>query len=59
MAILTVIFLTLPLCGQVRLLADLGLSREPIKPTWLLWPESELHRAVTWDPDVITSDLQV
>lgn len=59
MVVLIVIFLTLHMCDQVRLLANLDLSREQIKSMWLVWPQLELNPEVTPELNAITSDLQV
>lgn len=53
-----IIFLTLLMCDQVRLLAHLGVSREQIKSMWLIWPQPELNPEVTLDLEVHL-DLQV
>lgn len=47
MVALIVTFLILPVCDEVRLLAKVGLSRDPIKSTWLSWPQPEFNPEVT------------
>ena len=35
--------------AKKRLLANLGPSREQIKPMWLIWPKPELNSEMTLD----------